>query len=295
MDQEFIPVDLGQHRVQVHKGPGTGNVKGQDPPDLCRLVAENILGQPLYGLGHGALGNAYGDGLGAEIQNVAALQGEGLVRGIIEGHLARKLRVVMEKIVAVDGLAAAGDGIHMVQRHAPADGGEGVAGKIEVGDGVQDEMGPVAAQRRQGASAPPGQLVKADTGHGLADQLPGRGQGEQHLCQLLPVAVCHTAAAVDEILHEPPPERVAALQRLGRQVRQVDDLDALLPQSAGKGVMLGLGAAKIGDVVKEKLLHGVGYQLLQLAAGAMQQHFFQRTDLTADVNSHKSFSLRFLF
>ena len=274
MDQEFIPVDLGQHRVQVHKGPGAGNVKGQNPPDLGRLVEENILGQPLHGLGHGALGNAHGDGLGTEIQDVAALQGKRLVRGIIEGHLACKIRVIAQEILAVDRLAVAGDGIHVVQRHAPADRGKGVAGKIEIGNGIQDEMGPVAAQRRQGASAPLGQLVKADTGHSLADQLPGCGQGEQNLRQLLPVAVGDTAAAVDEIRHKLPAKRIIALQRLGRQLGKVDDLNTLLLQGAGKGIVLRLCAAEIGNVVKEKLLQRVGHQLLQFAAGALQQHLF---------------------
>ena len=162
----------------------------------------------------------------------------------------------------------------MVQRHTPADGGKGVAGKVEIGDGIQDKMGSVTAQRRQRTSAPLGQLVKADTGHSLADQLPGCGQREQHLRQLLPVAVGDTATAVDEICHKLPAKRIIILQRLGGQLGKVDDLYTMLLQGAGKGIVFRLCAAEIGNVIKEKLLHRVGHQLLQLTAGALQQHLF---------------------
>ena len=55
--------------------------------------------------------------------------------------------------------------------------------------------------------------------------------------------------------------------------------------------MLLLGNLEEGDIVKQKLSQGVGGQVQQLSAGAVQQHLFQRVDLASDTNAFHGSSL----
>ena len=50
--------------------------------------------------------------------------------------------------------------------------------------------------------------------------------------------------------------------------------------------MLRLRAAQVGNVVKQKALHRIGDELLQLPAGALQQDFLQRADFASHINGH---------
>lgn len=50
--------------------------------------------------------------------------------------------------------------------------------------------------------------------------------------------------------------------------------------------MLCLRAAQVGNVVKQKALHRIGDELLQLPAGALQQDFLQRADFASHINGH---------
>ena len=64
-----------------------GDIQRQHAAHLARLVLKNIIGQLLDGLRHGALGDADGDRVGAEVQDIAALEGIRLVRRVVNGTL----------------------------------------------------------------------------------------------------------------------------------------------------------------------------------------------------------------
>ena len=144
----------------------------------------------------------------------------------------------------------------------------------------------VAAQGGQRADAVLRQLVEADAGHGLEDQLVRRRQGQQHLGQRVTIAVSDCAAAADEILDEALLERLALRQRLRREGGQIDHLDAVFAQHLGEPVVLLLRAVEVRDVVKEQPLQRVRHELLELAARALQQHLLQLANFTFHTNRH---------
>ena len=131
-----------------------------------------------------------------------------------------------------------------------------------------------------------GQLVEADARHGLADELARAGTGQQKLREGLAVAGGHAAAAADKVLNEAAAQAVAQGQRLRGQIGKIDDLHAAVAQHLCKAVMLRLRAAQVGNVVKQKALHRIGDELLQLPAGALQQDFLQRADFASHINGH---------
>ena len=194
--------------------------------------------------------------------------------------------MVVQDELAVDRFAVAGDGIHMMQRDAAPDGGKGVAREVEVRDGIEHEMRAVGAQRGQRTVLVVRQLVKADARHRFFDQCVCVRQREQQLGQLLAVVFRDAAAHADKIGDEPLAQLDALRDGLGGQLRQVADLHALLAQNVGKGVMLRLRAAQVGNIVKEQTLQSVRNKLLQLAAGALEKDFFQRANLALHLNCH---------
>ena len=262
MDEKLVRVDLRQHGVQMHEGAGTGDIQRQHAAHLARLVLENIIGQPLDGLRHGALGDADGDRVGAEVQDIAALEGVRLaiqpvsaalsntpyLAGEVLENLARIIGVIVQDIVSIDRLAVACDGVHVVQGDAAADGREGVAREIEVRDRLKHEVRAVIAQRGQRVVLVQGQLVEADARHGLADELARVGAGQQKLREGLAVAGGHAAAAADKVLNEAAAQAVAQGQRLRGQIGKIDDLHAAVAQHLRKAVMLCLRAAQVGNV-----------------------------------------------
>ena len=95
------------------------------------------------------------------------------------------------------------------------------------------------------------------------------------------------AALLHKLAHKALAQRGVVFQRLCHELLQVDDLRALLPQDVGKGIVLGLREGEVGDIVEQQPLEFLRHQMLQLFAGAVQQDFFQRPDLTCHTDSHK--------
>ena len=286
MNQEFIPVELRQDRVQMHKGPAARNIHGQHTADGAVLVHENIPRQTLHRLRHGPLGNTDGDRVRAQVHDVAALQREGLLGGVIEGHLPGKIGMIVQDIITVDRFSIARHGIHMMQGNAVSDAGKGVARKIEVGDRLQNEVRAVAAQRGKAAAKVLRQLVKADADHGLEHQLAVVRDAQQQLGQSLAVAVSHAAAAVNKVVHKLTAQGAAAGNGLCHQLRKIQNLYTALAQNVRKTVVLRLCSAQIRDVVEQQARHGIGGELFQLASGPVQQHGLKPADLTFHVNGH---------
>ena len=72
-------VDLGEHGVQVHDRAVVRDVERQDGVDRGGLILEDVVGNLVDGVGLGALGNADGQRMLVDVQDVAALDVEGAV------------------------------------------------------------------------------------------------------------------------------------------------------------------------------------------------------------------------
>ena len=143
-----------------------------------------------------------------------------------------------------------------------------------------------AHQIRQPLLAFAGDLRHGDAGHGLEHQRSGVPDAQQIFLQQLCVALGRAARLTDHILDELLPQPFLSSQRLRRQILQIDHLNAAFPQSSGKLIMLLLGRRQIRDIVKQQLLQRIRRKMLQLRPRALEQHLFQRTDLTFHTDRH---------
>ena len=168
----------------------------------------------------------------------------------------------------------------MVQQgDAAADGREGVAREIEVRDRLKHEVRAVVAQGGQRVVLVQGQLVEADARHGLADELARVGAGQQKLREGLAVAGGHAATRRIKSTKRRRRLSLRANVSAARSVK-IDDLHAAVAQHLRKAVMLCLRAAQVGNVVKQKALHRIGDELLQLRPNRCSRTFFSgRTSL----------------
>ena len=285
MDHELVHIHLGHHRIQVHKGPLAGDAHGQDGPDLGFRTAEHVPCQLLNGLRHGPLGDAHcQDGL-RQVHHVAALQGVGRVRRVVERR-SGILRMMLQDIRAIQGFPAAGSGIHPVQCHAAAYRGEGIPGEIEVWNGLQSEISLAVEHGGQGFRMVQSQVGEGNAGHGLQDHFVYVFDGAQ-VCLKLPLIPVGDASA---FLSEVPDERLlksfVLRQRLGGELGEVHHFHTVVPEHLGKAVVLRLCTLQIGDVVKKQPLQGTGDQMLQLLAGPVQQHTAKGGNFTVDLNWH---------
>ena len=256
---------------------GLGDVEGQHLPERT-AVGEDGLRQGVDRVLPGALGDANRQYPGRQHQNVAALQGGTLPPVIPPGHVF-VLRMMLENEFAEQRLPVPGGGVHLVEGHAGADGGEGVPGEIQVGQGVHregiavlhsGEVVPQAAARRP-------QLIFADARHHGGHHRPV-AHGPQVFFQHSPCPGVLHAGFVQELMQEVLPH-LGAGQGLRHQVGEVHHLHALLAQAVGKGVVFLLGLLQIGDVVEQQPFQVLRHQVFQLSAGAVQQHPPQAPDL----------------
>ena len=127
VNRELVDVDLSEDRVEVHECTAVRDIERKDLLDLATLgLPEDVLGEDIDGSSLGTLRDADSQSLVAEVQDVAALD----VGGRIAAEPQRGLgvvRVILEDVLAVQGLAVTRDGIHTVQADAVADAGERVA------------------------------------------------------------------------------------------------------------------------------------------------------------------------
>ena len=100
MYHKLVDIHLRHHGIQMHKGALAGNAHGQNGLDFGFRSAENISGQLLNGFRHGALGDAHGQDRLRQVHDVAALQGIGRIRGVVERG-SGVIRMVLENVRAV--------------------------------------------------------------------------------------------------------------------------------------------------------------------------------------------------
>ena len=186
------------------------------------------MGDAVDGVGLGALGDADGQHVLVDVEDVTALDVEGVVAAVVlRGAL--EIRVVVEDVLAVDGLTVAGDGVHAVDGNAVADHREGVAGEVQVRHRGDDHLGGLGHQVDQGVGLVGVQLGEVDALHGLQDEVLGVGIVLLHVIEDdLAITLGLDAGFVDPLQQELLAQLGVGGQNLGRQVLQVHDLNAVV-------------------------------------------------------------------
>ncbi|MFR5091878.1 MAG: hypothetical protein ACLTDR_07545 [Adlercreutzia equolifaciens] len=132
------------------------------------------MGQLIDGIGLGALGDADGQHVLVDVQHVAALDVEGVLAAVVLRHVL-EVGMIVEDVVAVDGLAVARGAVHAVDAHAVADHVERVAGEVQVRHRGAHELGAVGHHVDEQVGTLLRQLLQVDAGHGLHDHVLGIG------------------------------------------------------------------------------------------------------------------------
>ena len=277
--RELIHIDLGEHGVQMHERAAVGDVEGQNGLDGGLFAGEDVAGNHVDGVRLGALGNANGQHLVVQVQNVAALNVEGVVTVEELRHMALEIGVVVEDVFRIDGLAVAGDGIHAVQADAVADGGERVAREVEVGHRVDDQLAGLADKVYQRVLGIHVELIQVHAFHRLQHKFLVVFDFVQMIVHnFLPVFGADAGLA-DELLQEFLAHGGVCVQHFRHQVFQVHHFHAVLTQNLGKAVMLGLGHFQEGDIVEQKTPQRIGREVQQLFARPVKKYFFERLNL----------------
>ncbi len=290
VDRELIDVDLGEDRVEVHEGARDRDIEGQDALDLGVGVPEDVLGHDVDRGGLGALGDADGEGLLVDVQHVAALGVELAVAAEVQRDVL-VVGVVLEDVLAVQGLAVAGDRVHAVEVDALADDRERVAGEVEVGHRVDDQVGLGLGvdQGVEGRGRREGHvdLGLGHAGHGLLDELEVVLDGVQLLADDLRHVLAADAGLGDVLVGELGAGAGDLVEHLGDEVLEIEDLHALVPQDLGEGVVLLLRDLQERDVVEQESLELVGRQVEELVAGTVQADLPELADLGRHVQTFR--------
>ena len=241
------------------------------------------MGNAVDGVGLGALGDADGQDVLVDVQDVAALNVERVVAAVVlRGAL--EVRVIREDVLAVDRLAVARDGIHAVDGHAVADHRERVAREVQVRHGGHHHLGGLGHQVDQGVGLVGVQLGQVDALHGLQHEVLGVGVVLLHVIKDdLAIALGLDAGLIDPLQQELLAKLRVGGQNLGRQVLQVHNLHAVVAQSLRESVVLFLGNLQKRNVVEQQLFKRVRGKVQQLLTGSMQQDFLQGLDFALDV------------
>ena len=210
---------------------------------------------------------------------------EGVV-AIVVGRRAGEVRMILEDVVAVDGLAVARHRVHAVDGHAVADHCERVAGEVQVRHRGADQLAAVGHHVHQQVGVLLGQLLQVDAGHGLHDHVLGaRIIGVDVVGDDVVVHVGADAGLVDPLIEELLAQLGLGVQNLGHEVLQVHDLDTLAAKNVREGVVLLLGHREERDVVEQELLKRIGGEVQQLVAGAVKDDLLEVADFALDVYS----------
>ena len=162
--------------------------------------------------------------------------------------------------------------------------------KVQVRHRPDDEIVGRSGHVLQGIGRQMGQLAQRDALHGLFHQGLALVVGAQIIDQLLLPAPGDHIALGQPLDQKGLGQFGVQTQHLGHQVFQIDDLNAVVAQDPGKGVVLLLRDFQIRNVVEQQLGEAIGGEVQQLAARTVQQHLFERADLACHANAFHSFS-----
>ena len=205
--------------------------------------------------------------------------------------------MVLEDELAVERLAITRDGVHAVQVDAGADHRERVAGEVEVGHRVDDEVGLGLAVHhgveRDGARQRKLDLELGQTGHGLLHELQVVLDGVQLLAHGGNEELALDASLLEILVEELVSGLGDRVEDLGHELLEVEHLDTLIAQGLSEGVVLLLGDLQERNVVEQQSLELVGGQIEQLLAGPVQADLLQRPDLGSDMQTFRHCLLPF--
>ena len=290
VDRELVDVDLGEDRVEVHEGARVGDLERQDAVDLGVGVPEHVLRHDVDRGRLRALRDAHGDGVLVDVQHVAAL---GMERGVAAEVQRRVLVVgmVLEKVLAVDGLAVARGGVHAVEVHAVSDDGERVAREVQVGHRVDGEVGLALDARhrveRQRAHERQVDLVFGEARHGLLHELAVVDDGAQALADGGGQDLALDAGLGEVLVQELLAGGGHGVERFGDEVLEVDDLDPLVAQGLGERVVLGLRVLQKRDVLEQEPAELARRKIEQLVARPVQADTPKLPDLVRDMQTFR--------
>ena len=195
---------------------------------------------------------------------------------------------MLQNILTEDCFPPSGFGVHPVQANTSANGGKGVSGKVEVGDGVEDEVAAGADEIGQRTADGGAQLLYLYTGHKLEDQFFLILDFCEQLIQLLAVLVGGVAAFPNELTEEVMLYLRRQLKYFRSQVLQIFDFHTVFRKDLGEEVVLFPGGFQIGNVVEQQSLQFFRYQMFKLNARFMQHDGFQFSNLTGHMDRHVS-------
>ena len=254
------------------------------------LAPEQVLGKPVYCRRLRALGDAHANHAGAQHQDVAALDVVG-ARGVVpDGHV-HVLRVVGEEVAAKERLTTPRRRTHVVEAHTRTNDREGVARKVDVGNGIHQDGVLVSTAclhhvgKRGILNRGKVHLVCAHAGDGLLDKLAGVVYGLQTLAH----GLAHTRPVNAALGHVVADERLArrgvCSQRLCHELIEVEHLDALIAKHLGKAVVLCLGCLQKRDVIKEEATDVVGREVEKLVTRPVEHDLAKLANLRANVET----------
>ncbi len=234
---------------------------------------EDLAGQPLDAGRGRTLPDADRDHARGQEQDVAALHV--LVVPAVDLAGADEARVLGVDQLGQLRLALAGGHREAGHGHPVADPHAGVAREQQVGQRVDEEV--VGAQQAGDQTVAAADLVVAHAGGQDVGEIGG-GEVTQRLGEVAPQGVAEVEAA--ERAGDRVVARELALEGLGEQLGEVEDLDPAVAQRLGEGVVLLLRPAHPGDAVEQQPVVVARGQSLELVAGAVEHDRGQPADFT---------------
>ena len=199
--------------------------------------------------------------------------------------------MILEDVLAVQGLAVTRDGIHTVQADAVADAGERVAGEVQVGHRVDDQIALFVAVSAdhvvEGDGRSVGQVDFAlgDASHGLLHELEIVLDGVEILTDDAGHSLALDAGLLDVLIEELFASTRMSLESLGDELLEVKNLGALLAQNFSETVVLGLSNLQERHVVEQQTLELVRRKVQQFVARTMQANLLKLTDFARYMNT----------
>ena len=194
--------------------------------------------------------------------------------------------MIFEDVIRIDGLTAASGETHLVQEHAGAHGSKGIAGEVQVGHGIDDQVISGGNHILQGVCGNlVAHLLQGDAFHGLFDQGLALEVAAQIVVQLVLPLLGLDVALRQPLIQEGLDQLGMQLQDVGHQVLKVNNLGAVVTQDLRERVMLLLGNFQEGNIIKQQLRKTVRGQVQKFFARAVKKYFLKGVDLTSNTDA----------
>ena len=291
MDRVLVVVDLGEHGVEMHERAAARDIEREHGADLRFGIGEEIADASSMASGEVRWEMPIASVSSVRLSTSPPLDVGVAVAVVVALDQTFKIGVEAENVVGVNGLAAAGREAHLMQEHAGADGRERVAGEVEVGHRIDDQIIRRSDQILQGISGSAAHFLERDAFHRLFDERLAFKIADEVLIELVLPAAGLDVALGEPLIKEGLRLLGMELENFRHQVFEIHDLGAVAAQDLREGIMLLLGDLEERDIVKEKLRKTVRRQMKKFTAGTVKKHFFQRLDLAANANTFHDLNL----